>query len=165
MKIEERWMEKWNDIINNLDNIDTVKNVHLGGKTVMNNAEWMIKNGHKFIDLDAKYLGLGRGCEIMLNGKTLERVPIANMVSAIFCWLDAEHKEPILDDAEREYLSAVIKPFRDKVEYITKKTLAYKEYIYIHIYADNIMLPRFKKGTMYKGMKPNKEYSLEELGL
>lgn len=135
----------------------------------MNNAEWMIKNGHKFSDLDAKYLGLGRGCEIMLNGKTLGRVPIANMVSAIFCWLDAEHKEPILDDAEREYLSAVIKPFRDKVEYITKKTLVYGEYIYIHIrgqlYADDTMLPRFKKGTMYKGMKTNREYSLEELGL
>ena len=71
----------------------------------------------------------------------------------------------ILDDAEKRYLKGVIRPFRDKVEYIAKKNLACKEYIYIHIYADNIMLPRFKEGTIYKGMKPGKKYTLEELGL
>lgn len=137
----------------------------------MNNAEWMIKNGHKFSDLDAKYLGLGRGCEIMLNGKTLERVPIANMVSAIFCWLDAEHKEPILDDAEREYLSAVIKPFRDKVEYIMKvKSFAVdkaKCYIFIRFNdgSGDMNFPVFSKSDMYKGMKTYREYTLEELGL
>lgn len=30
---------------------------------------------------------------------------------------------------------------------------------------DVITLPRFMKGTMYKGMKADKEYTLEELGL
>lgn len=30
-------------------------------------------------------------------------------------WLSEEYKEPILDDAEKDYLSAVIKPFRKKV--------------------------------------------------
>ena len=100
--------------------------------------------------------------------RTCDYVPIFQSVRS-------DDKEPvslesivhphILDEAEREYLSAVIKPFRDKVEYITKKPLVYKEYIYIHIYADNIMLPRFKTGAMYKGMEKNKNYSLEELGL
>ena len=28
-----------------------------------------------------------------------------------------------------------------------------------------ITLPEFKKGTMFKGMDPTKEYTLEELGL
>lgn len=28
-----------------------------------------------------------------------------------------------------------------------------------------IVLPNFKKGTMYKGMIPTKNYTLEELGL
>ena len=30
-------------------------------------------------------------------------------------WLLKEYKEPILDDIEKEYLSAVIKPFRKKL--------------------------------------------------
>ena len=30
---------------------------------------------------------------------------------------------------------------------------------------DNTLLPCFKKGTMYKNMVINKEYTLEELGL
>ena len=35
-------------------------------------------------------------------------------------WLLEEHEEPILDDIEREYLSNVIKPFRNRVVYIAK---------------------------------------------
>lgn len=75
-------------------------------------------------------------------------------------------KEEILDDAEKEYLSAVIKPFRNRVEYIKKNY--YVEYEYISIYIKNecnMCFPNFKKGTMYKRMKINKEYSLKELGL
>lgn len=131
----------------------------------MKNAEWMIKNGHKFSDLDAKYLELDRGCEIMLNGKTLERVPIVNMVSAIFYWLDAEHKEQILDDAERRYLSAVIRPFRDKVTAICKVNDLESDYIVICLEFENVCLPDFPTGTMYKGMKKGHDYTLEELGL
>ena len=139
----------------------------------MNNAEWMIKSGHKFSDLDAKYLELERGCEIMLNGKTLERVPIVNMVSAIFYWLDAEHKEPILDEAEKQYLSAVIRPFRDRVRYIAKAfaddECVYRVncYIFIHFNdgSDDMDFPVFHESKMYKGMKSDKAYTLEELGL
>ena len=138
----------------------------------MNNAEWMIKSGHKFSDLDAKYLELERGCEIMLNGKTLERVPIVNMVSAIFYWLDAEHKEPILDEAEKQYLSAVIRPFMDDVRDMIKIESIYrlpddgKEYIKIRMNSgEEINFPYFRKGTMYKGMEVGLRYTLEELGL
>ena len=85
-------------------------------------------------------------------------------------WLCSEYKEPILDDEEREYLSAVIKPFRKDVEYIVKlpKFEWIQEEIYIHIgrsWRGNIELPTFKKGAMYKGMEINKRYTLEELGL
>ena len=85
-------------------------------------------------------------------------------------WLCSEYKEPILDDEEREYLSAVIKPFRKDVEYIAKlpKFEWIQEAIYIHIgrsWRRNIELPTFKKGMMYKGMEINKRYTLEELGL
>ena len=76
-----------------------------------------------------------------------------------------EVEEPILDDKEREYLRGVIKPFREKVVYI-EKTMSWEgEYIDICLEDDTIAFPYFEKGTMYKGMKVDKKYSLKELGL
>ena len=74
-----------------------------------------------------------------------------------------------LDNTERKYLKAIIKPFRDKVKYITKatNTLLEENYIVIacnHNY-DYITLPNFKKDTMYKGMEEDRKYTLDELGL
>ena len=76
-------------------------------------------------------------------------------------------EEPILDEKEKEYLSNIIKPFRDKVDYITKVRLLNKiEYIDIEFKDDaNICFPSFKANTMYKGMEPDKKYTLKELGL
>ena len=74
--------------------------------------------------------------------------------------------KPILDDKEKEYLSAVIKPFRDKVISISKKSANYGEFIDILIdEAEDIYLPYFKPGKMYQGIGVNREYTLEELGL
>lgn len=81
--------------------------------------------------------------------------------------------KPILNETERKYLSAVIKPFRDKVISIANY---YEESIdnnFIEIevkqnYCNEnqyVSLPYFKKGTMYKGMEEYKKYTLEELGL
>ena len=79
-------------------------------------------------------------------------------------WLDEEHKESILDDAEREYLSAVIRPFRDRVKYIAK---IYGDHIFIRFTdgSDDMNFPVFHETDMYKGMEPNRKYTLEELGL
>lgn len=75
-------------------------------------------------------------------------------------------EKEILDDVEKEYLSAVIKPFKDKVEYICKSDNWIGEYINIKIAKDStIVLPYFDKNTMYEGMEVRKEYTLEELGL
>ena len=87
-------------------------------------------------------------------------------------WLCEEYKEPILDEEERKYLSAVIKPFRDRVVQIFKELVdeneneEEKEFVVV-IYDGSygFCLPSFKTGTMYKGMELNKEYTLEELGL
>ena len=80
--------------------------------------------------------------------------------------------KPILDDVEKEYLSNIIKPFRDRIISIRKYKFNQDEYIgiYVKYYAETdenemITLPVFKEGTMYKGMKLNREYLLEELGL
>ena len=72
----------------------------------------------------------------------------------------------ILDKEEKEYLSAVITPFRDQVEYIKKYSIFDKyEWIRISLKGGDFSFPNFNKGTMYKGMEPDKEYTLEELGL
>ena len=78
-----------------------------------------------------------------------------------------ERKEEILDEAEKKYLSDVIRPFKDKVKYICKLVSAYgnKEFINIQLRDDNFTLPYFKKGTMYKEMQTGKRYTLEELGI
>ena len=145
----------------------------------MRNAEWMIKNGMSFENLhirrsDNHYYEIGyyvndydRICNesksaILNHGYTNDKD-----VDVVLRWLQSEHHEPILDDAERRYLSAVIRPFRDKVLYIAKRSIMdrRKEHIYIDLTEDVITLPCFMKGTMYKGMKAGKEYTLEELGL
>ena len=94
-------------------------------------------------------------------------------------WISANHtllciligryevKKSILDDIERRYLSNVIKPFRDRIEYIIKNS-AYSPIEWITIkYKDGgaTNLPLFEKGTMYKGMKLGRNYTLEELEL
>lgn len=89
--------------------------------------------------------------------------------NAYNAWLEEEYKPNILDDVEKAYLSAVIKPFRKDIEYIVKfkRYSDKKEYIYMTMKKDDdyCALPVFEKGTMYKGMELNKRYTLEELGL
>ena len=77
--------------------------------------------------------------------------------------LDVE--EPILDEAEKRYLRDVIRPFKDRVKCIAKSYARNDEFICVYLDDDNIPLPNFEKGTMYKGMKPYKNYTLKELGL
>lgn len=81
-----------------------------------------------------------------------------------------EHKlkkyEQILDNTEKRYLKNVIKPFKNRVISISKKSCFDKEYIHIELPDnDSILLPYFKKNIMYKGMKREKKYTLKELGL
>ena len=72
----------------------------------------------------------------------------------------------LLDDTEKRYLTAVIKPFKRQIKYIQKvSTHCDEEFIDIEFKDENICLPYFKKDTMYKGMKADKKYTLKELGL
>lgn len=76
--------------------------------------------------------------------------------------------KPILDDVEKKYLSKVIRPFRDRIVYISKENVenSNKEYIYIGLWGtDKSTLPPFERETMYKGMIVGKRYHLKELGL
>ena len=90
--------------------------------------------------------------------------------------LNGEYKvvkipKPVLDDVEKEYLLHVIKPFRNRIKYFFKFPCANGDYEAIAAvmkgrdYYDSLSFPKFKKGSMYKGMEPNKKYTLDDLGL
>ena len=91
--------------------------------------------------------------------------PSETGTSAYNAWLEAEYKPPVLDDVEKAYLSAVIKPFRGKVGHVKKIDCGKKEFLKIYLEDDNIPFPFFTKGTMYKGMEKDRDYTLKELGL
>lgn len=88
--------------------------------------------------------------------------------SSTFKWLCEEYKEPVLDDVEKEYLSAAIRPFRKMIAYIVKAQDFDdgKQCIRIILQnGDGMHFPYLDDDEMYKGMEVNKDYSLEELGL
>ena len=105
------------------------------------------------------------GCDYCHEGRNCRECCLKNLE-----WLNQEYKDPILDDVEREYLSAVIKPFRNKVKCIVKiSVIGQPEEQYIRIVLGELgfmNFPNFNKNTgMYKGMEADRLYSLEELGL
>lgn len=145
----------------------------------MTNAEWMQKNGIKFKSLRVEREN-GNMYTVVIEGKGRMDggtwVCADNKIKAILQWLDKEHKEPVLDEAERKYLSTVIKPFRNRVRYISKTlkgnnideciVIQIKPWSFGGVRFDNYtFMPPFKVGTMYQGMKTGREYTLEELGL
>lgn len=80
-----------------------------------------------------------------------------------------KRKEEILNKTEKRYLSGVIRPFRDNVDYIRKEKWNDEE-CYIEFGKKNSIvnagsLPVFNKDIMYKGMEVDKDYTLEELGI
>lgn len=87
-------------------------------------------------------------------------------------WANSEYKEHILDETEKEYLKAVIKPFKKHVKTIMKaKQVATLYAITIDIeekynYETFLQFPPFEKSSgMYKGMELGRKYTLKELGL
>lgn len=90
--------------------------------------------------------------------------------------IEIEAKD-VLDEVEKKYLKSIIRPFKDRVEYIVKGkntnsdgTFYYIGIIVKHIdidrFSEAIYLPYFKlESKMYEGMELNKEYTLKELGL
>lgn len=136
----------------------------------MNNKEYQIgagdiikfkKHGEIIVGKGKSYIGMTiQELENKYNDKILEaKRPTQYKTTFI--------KQEILDEEEKRYLRAVIRPFKDKVEHIEKECgYGDQEFIHIHIsYFDSVNLPYFEKGTMYKKMKYNKQYTIEELGL
>ena len=100
--------------------------------------------------------------------------PIEIKIHRLIQQWNEEHRG-ILDEKEKEYLSAVIKPFKKQVILIRKEvpkgfsgkyesiSICYhSSFAPVHAYID---FPFFKAGKMYKRMERFKPYSLKELGL
>lgn len=133
-----------------------------------------MKNKEKYFDELIKESLYGDLCDFANKNKIVNctffgKDNCENCHNKISEWLEQEYQEPILDEQERKYLSAVIKPWRDKVVDIAKRPYDNYEYIVIRYYdydfIQTIQMPLFEKDTMYKGMELDKEYTLEELGL
>lgn len=76
-----------------------------------------------------------------------------------------ERKEEILDEVEKKYLADVIRPFRKHIMFISKTGFDGEEFLKIDFKrpVNSFSLPFFKKNSMYKGMKVDQKYTLEEL--
>lgn len=78
-----------------------------------------------------------------------------------------ERKEEILNETEKKYLAEVIRPFRKDIMFISKIGFDGEEFLKIDFKrpANSFSLPFFEKNSMYKGMKADQKYKLEELGI
>ena len=82
----------------------------------------------------------------------------------------AKEVNSVLDEAEKKYLTNIIKPFRNTVISIAKRS-AYNNLSYIaislkkYLVEESVTLPYFEQHKMYKNMKLDKVYTLEELDL
>ena len=93
-------------------------------------------------------------------------VPISTILNDI---LNGQYKIVKLPFAltkeEKDYLSEVIKPFRDKIEYIKRLTFDSVDSIQVITKKGITAVLFFETDTRYKNMEPDREYTLEELGL
>ena len=107
-------------------------------------------------------------CEVLNDDHAIDEYKLLD-------WLCEEHQ--ILDKEEKEYLSAVIRPFAYRIvdimkikDWIDEDSNFEVLEIALKLPGENpdmefVHLPYFDKGTMYKGMELNKEYTLKDLGL
>ena len=123
----------------------------------------------KIEGLPAKYKFTEEGlmCWPIFENEWIRSVSLNNLIAGKLTIIKLS--EQILTDKEREYLSSVIKPFRDKVSLISKRSNDNGQFISIEIeekpHNNNMFFPYFEADTMYKGMEINKHYTLEELDL
>ena len=93
-------------------------------------------------------------------------VPISTILNDI---LNGQYKIVKLPFAltkeEKDYLSEVVKPFRDKIEYIKRLTFDSVDSIQVITEKGVTAVLFFETDTRYKNMEPDREYTLQELGL
>ena len=146
---------------------EDLKKSPIGTKVMFENGKILIKLSDKRYDNEGCWReesGLEKMKDIVGNFGKIVKIEEPTYTTVY------EYKPEILDEAEKRYLRGVIRPFRDKVEYICKyhhTSVTNEEFICICFLNSNglMLLPYFKEHSMYKGMELDKNYTLEELGL
>lgn len=130
--------------------------------------------------VNKEYLGIRllRGM-IFLGAKPIEfvydniRVDINGFIYTVDMLelVESTKKEviPVLDDVEKKYLENTLKPYK-VINVVKYNCSGGFQFIYAWIMDVNndckkISFPYFKKDTKYKGMEPDKLYTLKELGI
>ena len=137
----------------------------------------------------AHMLGVELEEEFKINDDSTNKFKLTNsglfFLNHVGVWGSCDHKltqllngkheiiklpKSILTEEEKEYLSNVIKPFRNRIKHIVKYLYEYGEYISIvykvsDVGMSSVIFPSYDEGTTYKGMELGMEYTLEELGL
>ena len=83
------------------------------------------------------------------------------------------YNPPVLNDAEREYLKTVLKPFHENVAYVEKvhyysmngDAFFSPAFLFIKLHDGKLEFPNFDSRKMYLGMEFNKKYKMDELGI
>ena len=93
-------------------------------------------------------------------------VPISTILNDILNGQYKIVKLPLaLTKEEKDYLLEVVKPFRDKIEYIKRLTSDSWDSIQMITDKGVTAVLFFETDTRYKNMEPDREYTLAELGL
>lgn len=119
-------------------------------KPKMLGTEYVCKDGYKFTDVT--FLGIFGH---IFKGVTFRTSPI--------CF-----RAEVLDEVEKAYLKAVLKPFKKRIAYVKKVNMERGGVQYIRVMLKNcdwMAFPAFQAGTMYKGMTVGEKYSLQDLGI
>lgn len=144
----------------------TKKDLKVGDIITLRNGKKGKWNGEKFQVRDTCWLNeYNIENDLTNNGCCGSELDIVKVERQFKTEVVYKRKKEILDEAEKKYLSDVIRPFRNKVIFIKKISGEHREFIKIVFKNEVVPFPYFKKDSMYKGMEPNKKYSLEELGL
>lgn len=132
-----------------------------------------LKNGLRgnilkdFIILDNFSMILDSYTENLHYKRDCEELDIVKVERVVKYKTIFERKDEILDKIEKEYLSALIKPFKKEITFITKIGFDGEEFLKISFkrHTNSFSLPFFKENSMYKKMKVDANYTLKELGL
>lgn len=129
-----------------------------------------LKIGDKIIYKDEG--GNSYKVDIISNDEELEKIKFLcinndiEIVSLYHCCYEVEKINKILTESEKEYLSNIVKPFKEQVKYIKKVVEVKKSYVIIMLINDErICLPWFETSKYYINMEPVYPYTLKELGI
>ena len=144
---------------------EDLKKSPIGSKITFENGAVLVKDEKNCFENVSSSRNIADLCNLKDNYSDLGK--IIKIEEPTYTTVYEANKE-ILDEAEKRYLKNFITPFKESVETIRKLYSPVKDKEYIQIrYKDDrpTCLPYFKKNTMYKDMKENRNYTLEELGL